>query len=1721
MSLAEPLNHRGGPRPPAFGQPLSAASAPSNTPAPASVYGSPGQHPPTGYEPPTMPVSPLDLSSRAGASVDDALLAPPAQLHRMARAWNATDEFLPARDVVALLHNQAWRAPAQVALTYSGADLYYGEFYGRVHQLARKLISLGFGAESCVAVVIRHSVDLAQAVCAALLAGAGIMPLDPDLRPAELAAVLAGATPDLIVTVSRDRITLPVGLPVLAVDEVPLNNMDPGPLAAADRRCRVRPAHPALFRRHPGGVSVVSHEALANELQWLAARFRIGQADTVLLQSPAAAASFCWELLLPLTTGSRLVIAEHAGLQSPLYLGGLMAAEQVTVTSTIPELPGAVPGESAMPAVRLVLVDTADRVVPDDYGYWYQLHRLTTSGLTALSWFIRQTAGEPPRLGAPIANTKAYVLDSRLRQVAVGIAGELYISGAALPRGVAGRPGETASTFLADPFHPGSRMLRTGQWARWRSDGTLESAGENSAPAVANLPVPTVQPAAKDPVPPPKSPAAQPPEQLLPPPTLPLMPGRKTLTAQPGTTVASDQSADTQQPPPDDGHHPEPVGDPQVRHWASRLADAPPPLGLPVDVAPGTRTGQRGEVYGELDPALHRALVEMARQQVVSPFMVVHAALAVLVSRLSRSAEVVLGINGATTNPLVIRTPVRAGASLVQVLAGVAAHDREAFPRADVPLDQLRAEVARLRSDNGVPQLFQVMLELSDSGGASPDSQEHHGADLVLGLTIHTGAEGGLGPVEMRAGYAADLFSADLVSRLVVDGYETVLRAFLADPSQRAGDIELLSVAERGRLLADCNTTATLVRPGVLAGWGSHWAATSPNGLAVVAGPQRLTWSVLSARANQLSNWLITQDIRPESIVGIIAGRPVDTVVTVHAVLAVGAACALLSSEQQPPAGTGLVLSARPAAHTPPHAVALETLRLHDFAVSGPVPLGQIYPSGPALVVSAGRDAAAVLTHAALMNQIRWVEAEFGLTPTDRLLPGQPITTLAGIRDVLLAAVSGAGLVLAEPSDDPDNLAALIRAHQVSCAELSASVLASFLDADADAVFSTIRELRCDVQQLDATLLASLRRQWTGTVRGGVSVAAAAGLVTSVVAASDLADGDVVPVPAGQPVWNTRVYVLDSRLRPVAVGMPGELYVAGAQLGRGFTGAAQTAAAFVADPFGVSGSRMIRAGVQVRWAMMANSGLPELVIADQWRAAYPQAPAPQPLATLPVSPLATAIQPAAHLAGPAERVHNVPVLIPVPGELDPGALQQALAEVAEQHEVLRTIYPAHQDTDYAEVVPMTVARPALQITQVPETEFAALLTDLAGAQFDITAEIPVRAGLAPAVTGQAVLALVVHPVVLNTPGELLTTETLTDDVLAAYVARTVEKPSPAADSVSMSPEAEPACRPADISTLGSVFAAAASRHAGAVAVSCDGREVTYAELDATSSRLARALIGRGAGAEDVVAIAAPRSEHSVIAAWAIAKTGAAIAELDPAQAARDAARLMAAGRVVAGVTTASLVAELPAEVDWIVLDDPGSPWLRRNSALEISPEELERPVLTRNLAWLSRTSGDTVLVAHTGLAETAVAQRSQYGVDGSARVLAHGGAGSGTTLAQLVLAAGAGATAVVSAASLSAAVLQAERITHVRNDIEIPAPELAELGITVVGASDTAPGVSVRQLGPDLRPAGSGGPQQRFLAGTVVPRGVWLGPGHTAGSVVADPAGPPGTRMVRADLTGR
>ncbi|MFE6862893.1 amino acid adenylation domain-containing protein [Nocardia sp. NPDC057668] len=662
----------------------------------------------------------------------------------------------------------------------------------------------------------------------------------------------------------------------------------------------------------------------------------------------------------------------------------------------------------------------------------------------------------------------------------------------------------------------------------------------------------------------------------------------------------------------------------QIAFWREALADLPDELVLPADRPRPPVASYRGGTYRfTLADDVYAAARRLAESRNSTLFMVVHAALTVLLARLSGTADIAVGtpvagrgeaelddLIGMFVNTLVLRTEVDGARSFDELLAQVREHDVRAFGHADVPFERLVELLDPARSQARNP-LFQVMLAFQNLAPTRLElpGLSVSGADLEvpfakfdLQLTVQEEMDerGDATGLAAEFSYALDLFDESTIAGFA-NRFARILAAVSADPNAAVGDIDLFGVGERARVLHDWNATAVDMPAATLVSQFDAQVAATPDAVALVFEDEALTYRELAERSARLARELVrTAGAGPESLVALAIRRSTELVVAMYAVLRTGAAYVPLDPDQPldriahilDTAQPRLVLSTARDEFTAAGAALVEDLERAALGHSG-APLtdaertGPLRPENSAYVIftsgSTGRPKGVAVSHAAIVNRLVWMQSEYGLTADDAVLQKTPATFDVSVWEFFWPLQVGARLVVATPDGhrDPAYLTRVIAEAGITTAHFVPSMLAVFVAGlDAATPDLRLRHVFASGEALPAPTAQRLRELTGARLHNLYGPTEAAVDVTY----HEVTAADTVSVPIGRPVFNTRVYVLDSRLVPVPVGVAGELYLAGAQLARGYVRRPDlTADRFLADPF-VDGERMYRTGDLVKWS---------------------------------------------------------------------------------------------------------------------------------------------------------------------------------------------------------------------------------------------------------------------------------------------------------------------------------------------------------------------------------------------------------------------------------------------------------------------------------------------------------------------------------------------------------
>jgi len=650
----------------------------------------------------------------------------------------------------------------------------------------------------------------------------------------------------------------------------------------------------------------------------------------------------------------------------------------------------------------------------------------------------------------------------------------------------------------------------------------------------------------------------------------------------------------------------------ELAHWRKRLTGAPPVLDLPLDrPRPAAMSDRGGSRALMLPAALMPPLQALARRQGVTLFMATLAAFQALLARVSTSEDVSVGtpvagrrqirtegLIGFFVNTLVMRTDLSGEPPFTELLARVREVALAAYTHQDLPFEKLVEELHPQR-DLGIAPLFQVSFVLDGEplpslrlGEVAGDAWrlEQETEKFDLSLTLGMEAEGLSGGLSGGMGFRADLFDGATVERLA-GSFVRLLAGAVEEPRRRLSELPLLSLEERAQLLVEWNDTATASRSEPLVHeLVAAWARRRPEGLAVAAPGERLGYGELVARAGGLARILVRLGVGPEVRVTLCAGPTVHRVVGSLAVLLAGGAYVPVDTEAPPErltflvadSGSQVVLTERAlagrfagcAARIVPLEEAGEEASFVPARAVGPDNLAYVvYTSG-----STGRPKGVAVSHAGLLNLVRWHEAGYGVGPDDRAtLIANPAFD-AAVWEIWPYLAAGASLHIpgVETRLAPAAIVRFWREQGITWSFLP-TPLAQEVIADPAAVAGlALRGLLCGGDRLhrapDPDLGFRLINHY-----GPSEV--------SVVSTSAAVPPETAGVPSiGRPIDNTRTFVADARGGLAPRGSAGELWIGGAGLARGYLDRpALTAERFVPDPWsGAAGERLYRTGDLVR-----------------------------------------------------------------------------------------------------------------------------------------------------------------------------------------------------------------------------------------------------------------------------------------------------------------------------------------------------------------------------------------------------------------------------------------------------------------------------------------------------------------------------------------------------------
>ncbi|MEE8583709.1 MAG: amino acid adenylation domain-containing protein [Acidobacteriota bacterium] len=660
----------------------------------------------------------------------------------------------------------------------------------------------------------------------------------------------------------------------------------------------------------------------------------------------------------------------------------------------------------------------------------------------------------------------------------------------------------------------------------------------------------------------------------------------------------------------------------QVRYWREALSGAPAGLELPADRPRQARQSHRGRTLAfSFSPPLLPPLRQLCRQGVSSLFMALAAGFQTLLLRCTGRRDVVLGVPlanrdqaevqgliGFFVNSLVLRVRLDGNPTFQELLGRVREACLDGYAHQEIPFEKLVEEIKPERSLGQNP-IYQVVFGLQgvpplrlDLEGleASPVAVDSGASKFDLSVFMEESPQGLGGSAE----FSSDLFDTATIRRLL-GHFESILLSAVADPQRRLSDLALIGPEQRHQVLVEWNSPQE--EPGrdpLMVELFEGRARQVPHALAVVQEDRALSCAELNRRANQLAHQLQALGGVPDEPVGVFSERSLDLIVAFLGIVKAG--CAYMPIDPGYPAdrtaflledaGAPLLLTQKALRPRLPaglrqvlwldegwHLTAKHSDRNPEPRASASHLAYVIYTSG-----STGRPKGTMIQHGALASYNRSVTQVYGISPADRMLQFCSISFDTSIEEIVPALTRGAALVLRSPRmlDSMPVFLGLLQDWSVSIISLPTAFWHEMVDrmeADRLTLPDCLRLVIIAGERAIPDRLAA----WLKLAGRYPSLMNTYGLTESTVVstACNLSSPAVRiqgmrEVPLGGPIRQTQLLLLDPCLQPVPAGVPGELFVGGALLARGYRKRPDTTAErFVPNPFShLPGERLYRTG---------------------------------------------------------------------------------------------------------------------------------------------------------------------------------------------------------------------------------------------------------------------------------------------------------------------------------------------------------------------------------------------------------------------------------------------------------------------------------------------------------------------------------------------------------------
>ncbi|MBD2625726.1 non-ribosomal peptide synthetase [Trichormus variabilis] len=653
-----------------------------------------------------------------------------------------------------------------------------------------------------------------------------------------------------------------------------------------------------------------------------------------------------------------------------------------------------------------------------------------------------------------------------------------------------------------------------------------------------------------------------------------------------------------------------------LAYWQHQLSGDLPVLQLPTDKPrPPIQTFKGAQQKFVLSKALTEEIKQFSKGEDATLFMTLLAAFQTLLYRYTGQEDILVGspianrnraeieqLIGCFVNTLVLRSNLAGNPSFKELLARVRKVAIEAYTHPDLPFEKL-VEALQPNRDLSYNPLFQVMFVLQNQATDNiwkTEELETETAKFDVLLSMIESEAGLTGTLE----YNTDLFNGDTITRMV-GHFQTLLEGIVSNSHQHISELPILTPAERQTLLFEWNNTQIEYPQFACIHhlFEAHVDKT-PDAIAVVFENQQLTYQELNKKSNQLAHYLQNLGVKPDTLVGICMERSLEMVIGILAIMKAGGAylpidpsypqerLAFMLTDAQL---SLLLVQPYLVEQLPPHQAKVINVGKNwgEFANYSQVnPESNIQLQNSAYVIytsgSTGKPKGAINTHQGLCNRLLWMQDTYKLTSSDKVLQKTPFSFDVSVWEFFWPLFTGAALVVAKPGghQDASYLVQLINQEQITTLHFVPSMLPVFLEAPGLENCQSLKRVICSGEALPVELQTRFFECLKFTGLNNVELH---NLYGPTEAAIDVTSWKCQPdykeniVPIGRPIANTQIYILDSQLQPVPIGIAGELYIGGVGLARGYWQRAElTNEKFITSPFDAE-KRLYKTGDLARY----------------------------------------------------------------------------------------------------------------------------------------------------------------------------------------------------------------------------------------------------------------------------------------------------------------------------------------------------------------------------------------------------------------------------------------------------------------------------------------------------------------------------------------------------------